>query len=60
MKILIINEFGEKKVKECDQVPRIGDKVDVFCRPRPVVSSVLWWPADGALSNFDVVITVGG
>lgn len=32
-------------------VPRIGDKIDIFYHPFPVVTSVLLYPSDETLSS---------
>lgn len=65
MKILVINAFGNAEKILSDFVPRIGDKVDMFCTPMPTVTEVLAWPTKERLAEFgpyyenlDVIITV--
>lgn len=41
MLILIINSMGQSEIRECKFVPRVGDKLDVFYRPYPTVTSIL-------------------
>jgi hypothetical protein len=45
MKILFISECGEALFKFSEFLPRIGDKVDIFYRPYPTVTSVLLYPS---------------
>ena len=65
MKILVVDEFGNAEKILSDFVPRIGDKVDVFCTPIPTVTEVWAWPTKERLAelgshyqDLDVIITV--
>lgn len=65
MLILIINGFGQCKTRDSDFIPRVGDKIDMFYKPFPVVTSVTHWPSDETLkdtqytsSEIQAIITV--
>lgn len=64
MRLLIINSFGQSESKDSDCVPSIGDSVDMFYSPLPIVTSVVWWPsldrlqALGITIHYDAIITV--
>lgn len=52
MRILIVDSLTESIVKECDHVPRVGDRVHVSYVPAPKVAQVLWWPSDKILQTY--------
>ena len=62
MKILVINQFGRKEVKDSDFLPRVGDKVDMFQNPLPTVFEVVCWPSKEQIKDFgfefDAIIRV--
>lgn len=68
MKILIVNSHGRGELITPEILPRIGDKVDMFYRPFPVVNDVLLYPSKKLLSeiycqlgsdiNVDAIVTV--
>lgn len=64
MKVLVANKFGENKIVTSGHIPRVGESVDVFCRPFPTVTNVLNWPGDelldslGAPKDIDAIVTV--
>lgn len=64
MRILFITEMGHNTIKETNILPRVGDKVDVFYRPFPVVENVLLFPSKKLLEEFginevDAIVTLG-
>ena len=65
MKVLVINQFGNGQVKECNVIPRVGDKVDMFYEPLPSVTQVVMWPSKQRLAqlqadklDIEAIITV--
>jgi len=54
MKLLIINKFGDNKLINGEFVPRIGDTIDLFYVPLPVVSKVVCFPSSERLSEIGV------
>lgn len=62
MKLLILNQYNDMKVKISDILPRVGDRIDLFCLPYPTVSSVLLWPSMESLAlwdkDIDAIVTV--
>jgi hypothetical protein len=63
MKILVINEFGDNCIVDSEVVPRVGDKIDMFCEPLPTVTQVLFWPSEERLASIcsvdvDMIITL--
>lgn len=55
MNILIVNEFGNYKIKNVNFLPRKGDRIALFCRPYPIVTDVLFWPSDEILQGLNVI-----
>jgi len=51
MKILIVSENNGAKIITSKVLPRIGDMVDMFYKPSPVVKSVLLYPTDETLAG---------
>jgi hypothetical protein len=58
MKVFIINQFAQHIIKETPVLPRVGDRVDLFCVPLPTVTSVILWPARERLDQLEVDITI--
>lgn len=63
MRILFVTETGENKIMETNILPRVGDKVDMFYRPFPVVENVLLFPSKELLDEFrtnevDAIVTL--
>lgn len=55
MKIIVLNGvIGEKIIKDVKAIPRIGEKIDLFYTPLPVVIDVIWYPTKETLSKIDV------
>lgn len=54
MRILFVDEMGNNVLMETDILPRVGDKVDMFCRPFPVVKNVLLFPSKELLEEFEI------
>ena len=45
MKIVLLDKKWDKaKIKECQQVPRVGDCISWDYAPHPRVTDVLWFP----------------
>ncbi len=57
-KVLFVSKIaGEKVYRKVKHVPRIGDRVDLFYRPSPIVEEIVWFPADRTLEcDTEVVI----
>ena len=51
MKILVLNQFGNWKIKDSAVIPRVGDKVDMFYEPLPTVTQVVMWPSKERLQQ---------
>lgn len=47
MKIAVIHtsNLSQSMIVKSEQVPRIGDRVNIGHQPVPVVEQVVWWPA---------------
>ena len=60
MKILVTHlSFDKVKEVHSDCVPRVGDRVDLFYVPCPVVTDVIWYPKETfGISDVDVIVTV--
>lgn len=64
MRLLIISAHGNTTTKICDFLPRIGDNIDSFYSPLPIVKKVVLWPSKerladyGISTNFDAIIMV--
>ena len=58
IKFLIINKYGDQEIMERETLPRVGDHVDMFYKPEPVVKKVVWWPQHEKLAhlNLDAVV----
>lgn len=55
MDILIIAQGGQHQIiKNCASIPRVGEKVDFFYQPLPVVTSVIWFPSNDRLAAINV------
>ena len=53
--IAIVNPtFNKGELRQCDSVPRIGDSVDMWYRPLPIVKQVVWWPNEEMRKVFDL------
>lgn len=62
-KIAIVNtKLNKGEMRQCSAVPRIGEQVDLWYRPSPTVTQVVWFPDQQMRSafklddNVDVVI----
>ena len=55
MKIIIVNhQYGKCSVRNnCDFVPRVGDHIDIFYDPPPVVTKVIAYPGKRRLDLLD-------
>ncbi len=52
MNILVISQFDcSRKIVTSDFIPRVGDRIDMFCRPLPIVSEVIAWPSEERLQQ---------
>lgn len=51
MKLLIINQFSQSEFKDSEILPRVGDRVDMFHNPKPVVKGVVLWPTKNTLEH---------
>ena len=52
MNILILNELGKNLVMEdVPFIPRVGDSIDVFYRPLPIVKRVVCFPSVETLKD---------
>ena len=50
MRVLVI--FGTKvEVIESAYVPRLGERVDMFCTPLPEVKTVIAWPSKSRIES---------
>jgi len=64
MRVLIINNFGQKQIRDGDILPRIGDRVCMFYEPFPTVTAVLLYPdiekqrGCGYEGGIDAIVTV--
>jgi hypothetical protein len=60
MKILIVNKLNQSVIVITDILPRIGDSIDKFYKPYPIVTHVLLWPQDKTMADnsIDAVVTV--
>lgn len=62
MRLLFITETGQSALVNSEQVPRVGDKVDMFYEPLPTVTSVVWYPSEDRQQMLgiqaDVILTV--
>ena len=54
MTMIIINKFGQSCLHSSDVVPRVGDIVDRFYDPPPIVTQVLLYPSRKRLDNLGV------
>ena len=55
MNILIITGFGQHEMRSTvEHIPRIGEAVDMFYKPAPVVKTVLNYPSDDTLKSIGV------
>ena len=45
IRILITNKLGDNVIMLVPQVPAVGDRVDLFHKPFPVVTNILWYPS---------------
>ena len=52
MRILFVTKLGKNKIMETNILPRVGDKVDMFYRPFPIVENVLLFPGKELLAEF--------
>ena len=50
-KISLINQFGNRQIKDSAVIPRVGDKVDMFYEPLPSVTQVVMWPSKERLAQ---------
>lgn len=62
-----MNQHGQCEIKVSQQMPRVGDRVDMFYEPLPKVTSVVNWPSEQRLAalspslaerQIDAIITV--
>ena len=64
MLIIIISAYGQSEYRNTDILPRMGDRVDMFYKPFPSVSSVLLYPSSdtqkemGLTDAVDAIVTV--
>ncbi len=49
MKLLIINQYSQSEFKETQILPRVGDRLDMFYKPRPTVKEVILFPTTESL-----------
>jgi len=54
MKILIVSQVANNaEVKNVNVIPRIGDSIDMFYYPFPIVTKVILFPTSNLLQKFD-------
>ncbi len=64
IEIMIINKFGNKEIVSSNFVPRVGDNIDLFYEPYPIVKKVLAFPSPatkqelGDPRHYDVILFV--
>lgn len=57
MKIAIICMYGNYRIIETQILPRVGDRIDMFYTPRPVVNSVLLYPSNKSMDMIEKNLT---
>ena len=63
MRFLVVNQYGQSVIESGEVIPRVGDKIDLFCQPYPTVSTVLMYPSKRTLNglsagNIDVIAII--
>ncbi len=66
MNILVLNDYCENKVISVEHIPRIGERVDMFCEPLPRVKDIINYPRKERLEilkaeklNIAAIVVVG-
>ena len=56
MKIIIISPLAKQMriTSNVQSVPRVGDCIDAFYKPHPMVKNVLWLPSTDTLKSIGV------
>jgi hypothetical protein len=58
MKLLIVNQLGNHAIVDSNVIPRVGDRVDLFYTPYPMVTSVLLWPKESTLKAMNISVAI--
>ncbi len=53
-KVMFLTKFDIYNIKEVPAVPRIGDVVDMFYNPMPIVKGVIWYPSENSFGRFGI------
>ena len=55
MKIITISRLAAQMqvTSNVQSVPRVGDSIDIFYEPHPVVKKVIWFPSTATLKSIE-------